>query len=755
MNAPLRRLARGLVAVLLLLGAGCDFVIVVLAILFIGPLYPGLPQPPPPPPDCPITVPSGEAPPPVIPDDLDTDLDAARVAACAIPDRPALARQNRDELERSLQALTGVDAGLKDALPPDATGAGLDVIAELLTVSPLLVERLEGSAFDVIERALRLPGDAPTTTTIEAETTVTGRDEAGLGLVTVAEWGRIGMPIQLPLAGTWAIRVRLLVEDRGDNDELALLRLHLDGDAILDTRLAPSDGETVVVQVRHTLRATDDGIVQPIHRLEIEHGGGPDAFLIDAVEVEGPFDPPSRGPITASRAQPLPCGLGAAGLPCARTALPHFAFRAGRGQVTSDDVARLHALLDTGIAAGDDVETALTTAMAGVLLSPRFLFRLELDPAVTAPDDEVAPGVRALSDQELATRLAAYLWSSTPDDRLLELAHQGVLRDERVLLGEARRMLDDPRSTAVVDRFFAMWLGLDALEHVRPDPTRFPGFDEDLRRSMRCEAELLVDRALRDGGSLDDVLTGDVAALNHRLASHYGLPPPDLDDDSARGGYVDTSLVGLRRQGLLGTGAVLTMTSQPTRTSPTRRGAWVLSRLMCTTPPPPPPGVEGLVEDETAESPASVRALLEAHRQNPECASCHDVIDPMGLPLESFDAVGRWRGSDGAFAIDDSAFWFGDEGDVVRGAAELAQRLADDEGVDRCLAQQALSYGAGVIADDEHGATCAIDDVTARAAAAGGRLSDVLLEVVRSPAFRVRRLGEVSTTSRFETRGAP
>ncbi len=184
MTAPLRRLARGLVAVLLLLGAGCDLVIVVLALLFIGPLYPGLPQAPPPPPDCPITVPSGEAPPPVIPGDLDTGL----VVDCAVPARPALARQNRDELERSLQALTGVEAGLKDTLPPDATGAGLDVIAELLTVSPLLVERLEASAFDVVGRALRLPGDAPTTTTIEAETTVTGRDEAGLGLVTLTEW---------------------------------------------------------------------------------------------------------------------------------------------------------------------------------------------------------------------------------------------------------------------------------------------------------------------------------------------------------------------------------------------------------------------------------------------------------------------------------------------------------------------------------------------------------------------------------------
>jgi hypothetical protein len=347
------------------------------------------------------------------------------------------------------------------------------------------------------------------------------------------------------------------------------------------------------------------------------------------------------------------------------------------------------------------------------------------------------------------------LWSSAPDDRLLELAHQGALRDERVLVAEARRMLDDPRSTAVVERFFAMWLGLDALDHVRPDPARFPDYDEDLRRSMRCEAELLVDRVLREGGTVKDLLLGDTAALNHRLARHYGLPPPALDDPSARDGYVDTALAGTRRVGLLATGAVLTMTSQPTRTSPTRRGAWVMSRLMCQTPAPPPPGVEGLIDAEAGEEPASVRALLEAHRENPECAACHDAIDPLGLPLEAFDAVGRWRGSDGRFEIDDSAFWLGDQSQVVDGASGLAERLADEGVVERCLAQQALSFGTGVVVDDASGSSCAIDDVSARAAAAGGRLSDVLLEVVRSPAFRARRLTSTPSPSMLERRGAP
>jgi len=770
MTQPVRPLtmtrAVGLLALLGL--AGCDFVIVVLAILFIGPLYPGKPQPPAPSPDCPITVPVGSVAPSPGADELPDDLRRDDVVVdCSIPEKPALARQNRDELERSLQALTGVDAGLRFTLPPDTTGAGLDVIAELHAVSPLLVERLEQAAHDVVDRAMRLPGDAPTSTVVEAEGAV-GVFEADNGFVRL-QGSSLTVPVLLSLPGTWALRVRLAPVPVGD--EAPRLVLRLDGDEILRTDLRGNDGDAVVIEVRHALLA-EGRAFQPVHRLEVVHDNGfkqdgqHRALLVDSVEVVGPFDPPSRGPLTSSRERLVHCDLAGTesldGESCATEVLQMFAWRAWRGQVTDDDVRRLQGLLAGELAAGDDVETALKTAMAAVLLSPRFLFRLELDTPAGFVVDAPAPGVRPLTDHELAARLAAFLWSSAPDDRLLELAQQGALRDERVLVAEATRMLDDPRSTVIVERFFAAWLGLEALDHARPDPERFETFDEDLRTSMRCEAELLVDRVLRSGGGVDELLLSQTGAINHPLARHYGLPPPDLDDDTspARGGYVDTSLAGTHRQGLLGTGAVLTMTSQPTRTSPTRRGKWVLERLMCTTPPPPPPGVEGLVESVAGEEPAqSVRQLLEQHRADPSCAGCHDFIDPMGLPLERFDGVGRLRGSDGAFAIDDSALWLGDPNDPVRGSAELAQRLADDELVDRCLSQRALSYGTGILMDDDHDGGCAIDAVAARTAARGGRLSDVLVEVVMSPAFRARTITDVAFSvdvdeSTFEPRGA-
>lgn len=750
--------ARALGLLALLGVAGCDLIIVVVALLFIGPLYPGKPQPPAPSPDCPISVPTGSVAPSPGRDELPDDLRRDDVVVdCTIPEKPALARQNRDELERSLQALTGIDAGLRFALPPDTTGSGLDVIAELHGVSPLLVERLEAAAHDVVDRALRLPGDTPTSTVVEAEGAV-GVFEADNGFVRL-QGSSVTVPVLLSLPGTWALRVRLAPVPVGD--EAPRLVLRLDGDEILRTELRGDEGEAAVIEVRHALLA-EGRAFQPIHRLEVVHDNGFEqdgqqrAILLDSVEVVGPFDPPSRGPVTSSRDRLVHCDLAGTetldGVSCAKEVLQMFAWRAWRGQVTNDDVTRLQGLLAGELAAGDDVETALKTAMAAVLLSPRFLFRLEMDTPVGLVVDAPAPGVRPLNDHELAARLAAFLWSSAPDDRLLELAQQGALRDERVLVAEATRMLNDPRSTVIVERFFAAWLGLEALDHARPDPERFETFDEDLRTSMRCEAELLVDRVLREGGGVDELLLSETGAINHPLARHYGLPPPDLDDDDndaspARGGYVDTSLAGTHRQGILGTGAVLTMTSQPTRTSPTRRGKWVLERLLCTTPPPPPPGVEGLVESAAGEEPAqSVRQLLEQHRADPSCAGCHDFIDPMGLPLEHFDGVGRFRGTDGAFAIDDSALWLGNPDDPVHGSAELAKRLADDELVDRCLAQRALSYGTGILMDDDHDGSCAIDDVAARTAARGGRLSDVLVEVVLSPAFRARTITDVTIT---------
>ncbi len=730
------------------LGA-CDLFIVILALLFIGPLYPGKPQPPPPPTQCPITVPAGgvaEA----LPDDLEV---TAIKAPCSLPERPALARQNRDELDRSMQALTGISPDLASTLPPETTGGGLDVIAELLTVSPLLIERLEASAFDVVDRALRLPGDVPESRVYEAETAIGGYDPEATGFVDVSDGGRLSMPIFLPLAGTWSIRVRLVAVDSGEGRPK--VTLHLDGDAALTSELRSDDDEAVVVELQHRLLANEDsGVVQPVHRLEIENSAynSEHVLRVDAVEVVGPFDPPSRGAVTAARAQILHCdldgdddsaGAGAVvGDACAKEAIQVFAHRAWRGQLTADDLGRLHDLYDEQRDAGDDREVSLKTTLSAVLLSPRFLFRLELDPVVAAGPDVVAPGVRALNDYELAARLAAYVWSSTPDDRLLELAFAGALRDERVLMAETRRMLDDPRSTALVERFFSMWLGLERLDHARPDPERFPTFDEDLRTSMRCEAELMVDRAFRNNGTLKDLLTGELGAVNHRLAQHYGLPPPNIDDDSSRGGYVDTSLRGLGRPGLLSTGAIMTMTAQPTRTSPTRRGVWVLEHLMCTVPPPPPPGVEGLIDSEAGEEPDSVRAILESHRQSPECAACHDFIDPMGLPFERYDAVGRVRGSDGRFDVDDSAFWLGDETDVIHGAGEFAERLAEDDLVERCLMQKALSYGTGVLLDDDNNGSCAVDSATAELGD-DARLSDFILGVVKSPAFRTRAITAV------------
>jgi ribosomal protein L7/L12 len=435
----------------------------------------------------------------------------------------------------------------------------------------------------------------------------------------------------------------------------------------------------------------------PVATIELKNPGEKDGkrrrLLIDLVEFEGPFDAEERGPVTLARSLVLPCADdGELGQDCAERALGVFAARAWRTGLTSEEYDRLLEFFRAQLEAGDDVEAAFGTAVTAVLVSPRFLNRVELDRAA-----DVNGEVRMLDAFELASRLSYFLWSTMPDNRLFELAESGALLDERVLIGETRRMLDDPRASSVVERFFAQYLGLGALAGAHPDGERFPSFDENLRTSMLCETELLVDRLLREHRPATELLTSTVTSVNHQLAAHYGLPPPR----GANGGYVDVDMADLKRSGVMTQGSILTLTSQPTRTSPTKRGKWALDRLLCITPEPPPPGVEGLAESPEGDEPASTRELLEAHRRDPECASCHSAIDPLGLPLEHFDAVGRFRGSDARFAIDDSALYFGVEGDVVAGAAGLAARVAADDQFTWCLADRALSYGSGIQASDD------------------------------------------------------
>jgi hypothetical protein len=337
-----------------------------------------------------------------------------------------------------------------------------------------------------------------------------------------------------------------------------------------------------------------------------------------------------------------------------------FARRAFRRPVSSDEVERLLAMFDRGYKRGDGFDASVKLALKAVLISPHFLFLVERE-----SEEE---GVYRLGQYELASRLAYFLWASMPDDELLELAAEEQLHYDDVLRGQVRRMLADPRARGFAASFATQWLGIGALgETVKPDPERFPEFDDELIAAMREEAIALLETILRDDRSVLELVDCDYTFVNARLADHYGLPPVEGDE------LQRVTLEDRRRGGVLGLGAVLTATSMPLRTSPVLRGKWVLEQVLGSQVPPPPPNAGVLPEDDRIHDGLTLRERLEVHRTKPECAACHQRMDPLGFGLECFDATGRWRHHSGGQPVDASGEL--PSGEAFRGPAELKEVL--------------------------------------------------------------------------------
>jgi hypothetical protein len=412
------------------------------------------------------------------------------------------------------------------------------------------------------------------------------------------------------------------------------------------------------------------------------------------------------------------------GLDRAGKILGEFARRAWRRPVSREETGRLTRLADQALGAGESFEAAVGAGLQAILVSPHFLFRGELqpdpdNPNVTRPVDEFA----------LASRMSYFLWSSMPDEELFELAERGHLRQN--LEAQVARMLRDPKVRALSENFAGQWLQLRNLGLVTPDAKEFPGFDEELRRSMRRETELLFETILREDRSVFEFLTADYTYVNERLARHYGIR------GVAGPEFRRVSLVGTPRGGVLTHASVLTITSNPTRTSPVKRGKWVLENLLAAPPPPPPPEVPPLNESQAASASASLRQRLEQHRDNPMCASCHAQMDPIGFGLEHFDGTGAWRERDGAFPVDARGRLV--SGESFDGASELSALLATikRDQFARCVAERMLTYALG--RGLEHYDQCALNQITAGASRHGHRFSSLVLEVVKSVPFQMRR----------------
>jgi len=388
-------------------------------------------------------------------------------------------------------------------------------------------------------------------------------------------------------------------------------------------------------------------------------------------------------------------------------------------------------LAQMALSKDETFERGIQLAVTGVLVSPHFLFRVEDQ----ADPDSAGDGAVPVGDYELASRVSYFLWSSMPDEELFELAAKGKLQDPKVLEEQVLRMLQDPKSQALVENFASQWLNLRNLDQVSPDPKRFPEFDGELREAMKNETKEFFAAIMREDRSVMEFLSGDFTVLNERLAKHYGISGVKGSE------FQKVSLKDIPRAGVLTQASILTLTSNPTRTSPVKRGKWILENMLNEPPPPPPPNVPEL-EEASKESPGlSLRKQLEIHRESPTCASCHKLMDPLGLGFENFDAVGEWRDKDGKQPVDASGELPG--GQTFEGPIELINILKQRRSqFRRCLVEKMLTYALG--RGLEYYDRCAVETITKNMEKDNNRFSRMVLEIVKSRPFRFRRADKAS-----------
>jgi hypothetical protein len=420
---------------------------------------------------------------------------------------------------------------------------------------------------------------------------------------------------------------------------------------------------------------------------------------------------------------------------CARFALTRFATRAYRRPATTTEIDRLVRITQLAQKEGDSFERGMQLALQAVLVSPHFLFRVELDPRTAKPSSAAIP----VSDYELASRLSYFLWSSTPDDELLALAEKGKLRNPTVLQAQAARMLKDPKSRALVRNFGLQWLTLRNLQGFTPDPKRFPAWNNQLRDDLLTETELFFDAIMREDRSVLEFLDGKFTFLNERLAKHYGIQGVTGDQ------FRKVALTGDQRGGILTQGSILAVTSNPTRTSPVKRGKWVLETLLNAPPPPPPPDVPDLEEAKgDVMLQGTLRQRMEQHRKDPMCASCHTQMDAIGFGLENFDAIGAWRDQDGGAPIDSSGELAG--GKTFKGPLQLAGLLkTQKDQFTKAFTEKLLTYALG--RGLENYDRCSVTTMAQRAGKSNYRFSAIVNQIVTAEPFRMRR-GEVKEQAR-------
>lgn len=669
------------------------------------------------------------------------------------PGRPALHRLNRTEYANSIRDLLAVDIDVASLLPPDDMSHGFDNMADVLTVSPALMEGYIRAAGRISREAI---GDAtaPALTQTYQISRVLNQMRHIEG-TPFGTRGGIAVTHDFPADGEYVFKLGFyysptgplfgLNQGKGQQIEVAVNGERV---ALMDINpamtLAKDGIKTDPIKIKAgpqrisaSFIVKQDGPLEDEYRMieqslvDVSAGTVPGMSTLPHLHefsVTGPThatgvsDTPSRSRIFVCR--PV---TGADEIPCAKRILAGLARQAYRRPTTDNDVEALLGFYQSG-RNGGDFESGIRTAIQAMIASPEFVFRFERTPA-----NVVAGSNFRLSDLELATRLAYFLWSSSPDEQLIALASQNKLHDASVLETQVRRMLADPKSEAVTNTFAYQWLHLQNLKEWSPDLFLFPDFDRSLSQSMVRETELLFDNVMRQDRPVTELLTANYTFVNERLARHYGI------QNIAGARFQRVELTDPNRFGLLGQGSFLMQTSMANRTSPVRRGQYVLDVLLGTPPPPPPPDVPVFKEVGLNDKPKSVRERMQEHRTNATCAGCHNLMDPIGMALENYDAVGVWRTNDLGFRIDPTGKLY--DGAKVDGPASLRQGLVNhSDAFISTFTQRLLAYGLGRVIDYRD--MPFVRAITHAAARNDNRFSAFVLGIVKSPAFQMRRAEE-------------
>jgi hypothetical protein len=688
---------------------------------------------------------------------LETTVDAA--ATSPSPGWRPFQRLNRAEYARAVRDLLDVDVDTAAFLPADTISNGFDNVADAQTFSPALMEGYLRAASKVSALAMGDPDASASEASYKLPKTASQlrrADGAPLGTR-----GGLSVVHNFPADGEYAFRMDLYAEPLGllfgSTAKGEQLEVSIDGARValftIDPRMSEEKtglslktppisvkagpqrvtaaflqrfegpNNDLIAPIEHTLADTEIGTAYGITTLPHLRS----LNILGPTRITGVSDTPSRHRIFSCRPTRADEEM-----PCATEIVRALATKAFRGPVSDRHFARLMRFYDDG-RTRRDFEFGIGRALEAILASPQFVFRLE-----PAPSTLTAGQVYRLPDLALASRLSFFLWDAAPDQDLLKLATLGKLGAPDMVTRQVTRMLTDPRSEALSTRFAAQWLRLQDLDKVSPDPIQFPLFDKTLADGLKRETELFFDSIVRENRSVLDLLTADYTFVNERVARHYGIP-------HVSGNAFHRVTLPEYRRGLLGQGSILTLTSNPDRTSPVQRGKWVLEVLLGSPPPPPPPNVPPLeVTSSTSGGRIlSVRQRMEEHRANPACTSCHRVIDPLGLALDNFDATGTWRIKDGAFPVDATGVLY--DGSRLDGPGGLRDALLrHKDAFLLSFTERLMTYALGRRVEAPDMPT--VRRIIHRAAADGYRLSSFIQGVVESPAFRMSTAGAADKT---------